>query len=85
MRDIVKERIERKVDDRTILDKFSCDFADIVQKYCDYIIVSGFVAIAHGRSRGTEDIDMIIESIEKYRFINLHNDLINNELHRGSP
>ncbi len=69
--------MDRKVDDKTILDKFAEDFTKIVEKYCKYIIVSGFVAIAHGRSRGTEDIDMIIERISKDIFINLHNSLIN--------
>ena len=68
--------MKREVDDRTILDRFTKDFADIVEKHTKYIIVSGFVAIAHGRSRGTEDIDMIIERIPKKKFILLHNDLI---------
>ncbi len=69
--------MKREVDDKTILDKFTEDFTKIVEKYCKYIIVSGFVAIAHGRSRGTEDIDMIIERIPKIKFIELHNELIN--------
>lgn len=68
--------MDRKIDNRTILDKFAEDFTKIVEKHCDYIIVSGFVAIAHGRSRGTEDIDMIIERISRERFIKLHEDLI---------
>ena len=68
--------MERKIDDKTILDKFAEDFTYIVNKHCKYIIVSGFVAISHGRSRGTEDIDMIIERIDKARFIILHKDLI---------
>ena len=67
--------MERKVDDRTILDKFVEDFVRVVEGYCKYIVVSGFVAIAHGRSRGTEDIDMIIERISKEKFAELHNDL----------
>ncbi|PIN77017.1 hypothetical protein COV15_03430 [Candidatus Woesearchaeota archaeon CG10_big_fil_rev_8_21_14_0_10_34_12] len=68
--------MERKVEDKTILDKFLEDFVNVVEKHCKYIVVSGFVAIAHGRSRGTEDIDMIIEKLEKKQFILLHNDLI---------
>ena len=52
---------ERIIDDKTILDKFLMDFVKVIDKHCKYIVVSGFVAIAHGRSRGTEDIDMIIE------------------------
>jgi len=69
--------MDRKIDDKTILDKFVEDFVEVVEKHCKYIIVSGFVAIAHGRSRGTEDIDMIIERIPKENFINLHTSLIN--------
>jgi hypothetical protein len=63
------------VDDRTILDKFVEDVCSIVEKHCKYIVVSGFVAIAHGRSRGTEDIDMIIERISASEFQKLHQDL----------
>ncbi|MFH1431698.1 MAG: hypothetical protein ABIG84_00580 [archaeon] len=67
--------MSREVKDRTILDRFAEDFARIIEKHTKYIIVSGFVAIAHGRSRGTEDIDMIIERIEKETFIKIHTDL----------
>jgi len=68
--------MERKIEDKTILDKFLEDFVSVVEKHCKYIVVSGFVAIAHGRSRGTEDIDMIIEKLNKKKFILLHKDLI---------
>lgn len=34
------------------------------------------MAIAHGRSRGTEDVDMIIERIGKDAFTRLHDDLL---------
>src|SRR3989344_4596449 len=53
----------RMVDDKNILDKFAIEFAGILEKYTEYIIVSGFVAISSGRSRGTEDIDMIIPKL----------------------
>lgn len=65
----------REINDRTILDKFAEDFAKVVGKHVKYIIVSGFVAILHGRSRGTEDIDMIIERISRDAFIKLHHGL----------
>jgi len=68
--------MKREIDDKTILDKFAGDFCKIVEKHCKYIIVSGFVAIAHGRSRGTEDIDMIIERLSKNAFADLHRDLV---------
>jgi len=70
--------MKREVSNRTILDKFVEEFCKVVDKHVKYIICSGFVAIAHGRSRGTEDIDMIIENIPKDKFIQLHNDLVDN-------
>lgn len=69
--------MKREVSDKTILDEFVEDFCKVVDKHVLYIICSGFVAIAHGRSRGTEDIDMIIEKISFDKFIGLHNDLVN--------
>ncbi len=68
---------ERRVGDRNILDKFTEEFCEVVDKHVKYIIVSGFVAIASGRTRATEDIDMIIEKMSKNKFIELHNNLEN--------
>ncbi len=70
------EKGKRKVDERTILDKFVEEFCEIVEKHTKYIVCSGFVAIAHGRTRGTEDIDLIIRKLTKEKFILLHKDLI---------
>lgn len=70
--------MKREVEERTVLDEFAADFARIVEKHAKYIIVSGFVAIAHGRSRGTEDVDMIIERISREKFRALHENLIVN-------
>lgn len=64
--------MERGIDDRSRLDTFALKFCNIVQKYVKYIIVSGYVAIAHGRSRSTEDIDMIIEKINFDAFKQMH-------------
>jgi len=68
--------MSREIKERTILDTFAEDFVDVVEKHTKYVIVSGFVAIAHGRSRGTEDVDIIIERIKKDAFIKMHNDLL---------
>lgn len=68
--------MNREVKDKTILDKFATDFVHIVEKHVMYAIVSGFVAIAHGRSRGTEDIDIIIERIPKENFAKLQKELL---------
>ncbi len=69
------EKFERRVDNRTILDKFVEDFCEVIDKYARYIICSGFVAIAHGRTRGTEDIDMIIEKMSEKEFLKMHREL----------
>ncbi|PIN93358.1 hypothetical protein COU54_03375 [Candidatus Pacearchaeota archaeon CG10_big_fil_rev_8_21_14_0_10_31_24] len=71
--------MKRNIDNKTLLDTFTEDFCNIVDKHCKYIICSGFVAIAHGRSRGTEDIDMIIEKISNLEFEKLHKDLISHD------
>ncbi len=68
--------MNRRVDDKNILDEFAEMFCGIVDKHAKYIVVSGFVAIAHGRSRGTEDIDMILENIPFERFRKLHDELV---------
>lgn len=58
----------RLVKSRNILDEFCTDFCSVVQEFCNYVVVSGFVAISSGRARGTEDIDIILERINKEEF-----------------
>lgn len=65
-----------EVEDRNILDSFCEDFCHVVERHAKYIVVSGFVAIASGRLRGTEDIDMIVERIELAEFEKLWNELV---------
>ena len=67
--------MERSVKDKNVLDEFCRKFCKIVEKHCPYIVVSGFIAISSGRTRGTEDIDMIIPRISKEKFKELHKDL----------
>lgn len=67
---------KREIKDKNILDQFVIDICKVIEKHCKYIICSGFVAIAHGRARGTEDIDMIIERLTLLQFERLHKDLI---------
>lgn len=66
------------VSDKNILDDFCIKFCNIVEKHCKYIIVSGFVAISSGRTRATEDIDMIIEKMPLDKFKALHSELLKN-------
>jgi len=68
---------DRQVADKSILNSFVKDFILVLDKQkIRYILVSGFVAISHGRSRGTEDIDLIIEKISEKRFDELNSALI---------
>ena len=71
--------MERGISDKNILEDFTIKFCKIIDKHVKYIVVSGFVAIAHGRSRSTEDIDMIIERIPKDKFIEMHKDIVNGD------
>jgi len=52
----------------TDLDLFVKDFLEILKKYSDYLIVSGFVSISTGRTRGTEDVDILVPVMEKEKF-----------------
>ncbi|MEK6860171.1 MAG: hypothetical protein AABX54_05145 [Nanoarchaeota archaeon] len=60
------------------LDFFVRDFLNILKKHSDYLVVSGFVSISTGRTRGTEDVDIIFPLMEKTNFFNLFSDLLKN-------
>lgn len=47
------------------LDEFVVDF---VKSLKDYVIVSGYVSILFGRSRATEDIDLLVPKMSKQDF-----------------
>lgn len=63
--------MQREVSDRNILDTFCEEFCSLVEVFCRYIVVSGFVAISSGRARGTEDIDIILERVPEKTFFSL--------------
>ncbi len=67
--------MERSISDRNVLDSFCEHFCTVIEQYAQYVVVSGFVAIASGRTRGTEDIDMIMERLHKDNFDSLFADL----------
>jgi len=52
----------------TALDRFVASVTEIIKRYTDYVIVSGYVAILFGRARGTEDIDLFIDYMDKDMF-----------------
>ena len=70
--------MRREIREKTVLDEFCESFCKVVERHCPYIIVSGFVAISSGRTRGTEDIDMIIAALQEREFLSLHDDLEKN-------
>jgi len=64
--------------DLTDLDLFVKKFLDVLKKHSDYLVVSGFVSICSGRTRGTEDVDIIVPVMTKEKFEDLLIDLKEN-------
>ncbi len=59
----------------TLLDRFVLDFTHILEPVTPYVIVSGYVAILFGRSRGTEDVDILIPHLGEGAFKTLYHAL----------
>ncbi|MFW5946350.1 MAG: hypothetical protein ACOCTN_05715 [Candidatus Natronoplasma sp.] len=56
----------------TVLDELALDFSHILQSYeVEHVFVAGYVAILFGRSRVSEDVDMMVEKISKDKFLSL--------------
>lgn len=66
----------REVTNLDILNTFTKEFVEIVSKYVECIIVSGFIAIISGRTRGTEDIDLLMRKVDFETFSKIHKDLL---------
>ncbi len=62
--------------DLTKLDMFVKDFLDVFRKHSDYLIVNGFVSISTGRTRGTEDVDILTPVMDEKNFSALFNELV---------
>ena len=60
------------------IDAFVLKTMSILSKYTDYVIVSGYVAIFFGRSRGSEDVDMFIKEMSKERFVAMYQEFVRN-------
>ncbi len=61
------------------------DFIAILSKYCNYVIISGYIPILFGRTRGTEDVGVFIEHINKKTFISFYAYLIRNKYYFLNP
>lgn len=58
------------------LDKFTIDFINVLDEMkIDYVIVSGYVSIILGRTRGSEDVDLLIPKINFDKFTALFDKL----------
>ncbi len=64
--------------EKSELDVFALDFVRTIQRHCNYVLVSGYVSILLGRSRGSEDIDILIPKMSKEEFFRLADDIIDN-------
>ena len=64
--------LERKLSN---LDKLVVKFVRILEKYADYVIISGYVSILLGRSRATEDVDVFIRPLSFDRLSQLYEEL----------
>lgn len=60
------------------LDKFAVEFLRILEKYAEYVVISGYVSILLGRTRSTEDIDVFIKPISEEKFAELYSELKSN-------
>jgi len=59
------------------LDNLVIDFVKLLDRNkVKYVLVSGYVSILFGRSRASEDIDIIVKKIPKRRFFVLWEDLL---------
>lgn len=59
------------------LDNLVLNFVKILEKYADYVIISGYVSILLGRTRITEDVDLFIKKISFDEFSKLYEGLKN--------
>jgi hypothetical protein len=60
----------------TALDRFVASVTEIIEQYARYVIVSGYVAILFGRARGTEDIDLFIDYMDRDTFRSFAGELL---------
>lgn len=61
----------------TKLDRFTLDVVELVKKYTEYVIISGYVSIFFGRARATEDIDIFIKDLPFDSFSALYEESVN--------
>lgn len=72
--DIIQEGTALVISGRHLseLDLFVCRVLDILTTYTPYVIVSGYVAILFGRTRSTEEVDLLIPVCDVSTFLLLY-------------
>lgn len=60
------------------LDRFVMDFCSILEKHTKYVLVSGYISIVFGRSRATEDVDLLVPKMDFSRFSAMFKDFLKN-------
>ncbi len=60
----------------TKLDQFVIDALSILEKYVDYVLISGYVSIFFGRARATEDVDLFIDEITPENFFKFYDEAV---------
>jgi hypothetical protein len=63
------------------LDNFTLAFVNLLRKHTKYAIVSGYVSILLGRSRASEDVDIIVPKMDAAAFSKLFKDLNDNKFY----
>ncbi len=69
-------RIDKVIND---LDQFVIDFIEILEKHVPYVIVSGYVSILLGRTRSSEEVDLLVPKMDFKDFEILFSDLENRD------
>lgn len=69
----------------TQLDTFVLSFILHLKHHVDYVIISGYIPILFGRTRGTEDIDVFIRKIDKETFLSFYQELISDGFYFLNP
>lgn len=57
------------------LDLFVLKFVKTIERNVPYVIISGYVALLFGRSRGTEDVDLFIIPLNQEKFHQIYYEL----------
>lgn len=75
---IINKKIIQLDKELNDLDLFVLDFVKIIEKHTVYVIVSGYTSLLFGRSRATEDVDLLVPVMDKEIFKVFFRDLEKN-------